>query len=143
MFKRLMARLLGGKLLERIEAKEAYEAEFGQPPMRGMTTKHIKRRTEQAKEERERNDRPIRQRHAGQQMVQDDPILNPANPLNPAYQYWDTPSGPSKAYGRYSASSCDADNSSRHHGGHDSHHSSGSYDSGSSDSGSSSSGSCD
>lgn len=133
MFKRLMARLLGGKLLERIEAKEAYEAEFGQPPMRGMSTKQIKRRTEQAKKERERDDRPIRQRYAGQKLVQDDPILNPANPLNPVYHH--------PATGTRSQYSCD-DNSSRHHGGHDSHHSSGSYDSGSSDSGSSSSG-CD
>ena len=136
MFKRLIARLLGGKLLERIEAKEAYEAEFGQPPMRGMSTKQIKRRTEQAKEERQRNSRPIRQRHAGQQLVQDDPILN--SPMYyPPVTNRDNPTG---LYGLGCAPG--GDSSSRHHGGHDSHHSSGSYDSGSSDSGSSSSG-CD
>ena len=53
MFKRLLA-LFFASARERIEAEEAYERELGIPPMRGMSTHHIKRRTEQ-----HRNARPM------------------------------------------------------------------------------------
>lgn len=136
MFKKLLARLVGGKLLERVEAEEAFEKAVGQRPLRGMTIELIKRRTEQANKENLLKDRPMRKRYAPARLSQDDVIINPA------HSYWNTPSGQSAPYVKHSTSSCD-DSSSRHHGGYDSHHSRSSYDSGSSDSGSSSSGGCD
>ena len=154
MFKKLLARLFGS-VRERVEAEEAYEKEFGKPPMRGMSTYHVKRRVQQAEVARrskptldpfwrgraagyEAGEKPmaVRRRHSPQPLVQDDPLLNPlhpASPINPAYHQPMTSS-------HRSHSSCD-DSSSRHYG--DTHHSSSSYDSGSSDSGSSSSGGCD
>lgn len=134
MFKRLLARLFG-TVQERMEAEEAYELEFGRPPLRGMTVQQMKSRIEHSQAQRASMAK-IRKRQSPQPLVQDDPILNtlhPASPLNPVYHQPVTSS-------HRSHSSCD-DSSSRHHGGHSSHHDSSSYDSGSSDSGSS--GSCD
>lgn len=137
MFKQLLA-LVFGSVRERNEAEEAYEREFGVPPMRGMTTRHIKRRVEQHKAQ----PMAIRKRRAPQPMVQDDPLLNPANPayLATHQPYQATHHSPVSTHRSHDP--CD-DYNTRHHGGYDSHHSSSSYDSGSSDSGSSNSGGCD
>lgn len=136
MFKRLLA-FFFASARERIEAEEAYERELGIPPMRGMSTHHIKRRTEQHK-----NARPmaVRKRRDPEPLVKNDPLINSMNPASPAYLATHQPypyTHQPQPYSHRSHDTCD-DSSSRHHGGYDSHHSSSSYDSGSSDSGSSS-----
>jgi len=136
MLKKLLSRLFG-KGQQRIEAEEAYEEEFGRPAPRSFSTCYLRKMVAQQREpmaaRRSGTARRVNSGH-GVRSAQED-LSNPLHPLHPL-----NPVNMQAFSNSRSHPSCDSD--SRHHGGHDSHHSSSSYDSGSSDSGSSSS-SCD